>query len=106
MVILDEIGRGTSTFDGLALAWAITEHLASETKCRALVATHYHEMTELAELLRGVTNYNVAVKEYAPGTSDEGIVFLHRITEGGASKSYGIHVAGLAGIPKPVIERG
>lgn len=105
LVVLDELGRGTSTFDGLSLAWAITEHLASETKCRALVATHYHEMTELAELLRGVTNYNVAVKEYAPGTSDEGIVFLHRITEGGASKSYGIHVARLAGIPKPVIER-
>ncbi|MGI0148278.1 MAG: DNA mismatch repair protein MutS, partial [Thermoplasmata archaeon] len=112
LVVLDELGRGTSTFDGLSLAWAITEHLANEIGCRCLIATHYHELTELAELLRGVKNYNVAVREYAPATNpgdtsgpEEGIAFLHRIVEGGASKSYGIHVARLAGIPKAVIER-
>ncbi len=120
LVVLDELGRGTSTFDGLSLAWAITEHLASEIKCRCLVATHYHEMTELAQLLKGVRNYNVAVREIAPEpralaransprpadpSHEEGIVFLHAIVEGGASKSYGIHVARLAGIAKPVIER-
>lgn len=106
LVILDELGRGTSTFDGLSLAWAITEHLATQIKCRTLVATHYHEMTELASLLRGVKNYNVAVREYrASDKHDDGIVFLYRILEGGASKSYGIHVAKLAGIPKPIIQR-
>lgn len=106
LVILDELGRGTSTFDGLSLAWAITEHLATQFKCRTLVATHYHEMTELASLLRGVKNYNVAVREYrASDKQDDGIVFLYRILEGGASKSYGIHVAKLAGIPKPIIQR-
>ena len=101
LVVLDELGRGTSTFDGLSLAWAITEHLATELNCRSLIATHYHEMTELASLLKGVRNYNVAVRE----TGGEGIVFLHRIVEGGASQSYGIHVARLAGIPRPVIDR-
>ncbi|MCH7704590.1 MAG: DNA mismatch repair protein MutS, partial [Planctomycetes bacterium] len=127
LVVLDELGRGTSTFDGLALAWAITEHLANEIKCRTLVATHYHELIELADLLQGVRNYNVAVREYAidpdpnrdrkgaaapasnraapSDTPDEGIVFLHRIVEGGASKSYGVHVARLAGVPKPVVAR-
>ena len=106
LVVLDELGRGTSTFDGLSLAWAISEHLANETKCRTLVATHYHELTELAELLKGVRNFNVAVRE-CPGVErqEEGIVFLHRIVEGGASKSYGVHVARLAGIPRPVIRR-
>jgi len=106
LVVLDEIGRGTSTFDGLALAWAITEHLANETRCRTLVATHYHELIELAELLRGVRNYNVAVKEYQPSDEREGgIAFLHRIVAGGADKSYGVHVARLAGIPPAVIQR-
>jgi DNA mismatch repair protein MutS len=106
LVVLDEVGRGTSTFDGLSLAWAITEHLATEVKCRSLVATHYHELTELAELLRGVRNYNVAVREHGGAAGkDEGVVFLYKIVEGGASKSYGIHVAGLAGIPGPVIQR-
>jgi len=106
LVVLDELGRGTSTFDGLSLAWAISEHLAREVGCRALVATHYHELTELAELLSGVRNYNVAVRE-VPDQSrrDEAIVFLHRIVEGGASKSYGLHVARLAGVPRSVIER-
>jgi DNA mismatch repair protein MutS len=105
LVILDELGRGTSTFDGLSLAWAITEHLAGETRCRTLVATHYHELTELASLLTGVKNYNVAVREYSAARPLDSIVFLHRIVQGGASKSYGIHVASLAGIPPAVIER-
>ncbi len=106
LVVLDELGRGTSTFDGLSLAWAITEHLSSDIGCRTLVATHYHELTELADMLRGVRNYNVAVREYSDGaTKSDGIAFLHRIVEGGASKSYGVHVAKLAGIPKPVIVR-
>ncbi len=100
LVILDEVGRGTSTFDGLALAWAVTEHLASQTRCRTLFATHYHELTELADLLQGVHNLNVSVHE---GT--DGIVFLHKIVEGGTDKSYGVHVAKLAGIPRPVIDR-
>ncbi len=106
LVILDELGRGTSTFDGLSLAWAITEHLANVVQCRALVATHYHEMTELSELLKNVRNYNVAVREYpADGQRDGGIVFLHKIVEGSANQSYGIHVARLAGIPATVIHR-
>ncbi len=106
LIVLDELGRGTSTFDGLSLAWAITEHLANELGCRTLVATHYHELIELSALLKNVKNYNVAVKEYpASGASDEGVVFLHKIIEGGASKSYGIHVAKLAGIPRGVIAR-
>ena len=106
LVVLDELGRGTSTFDGLSLAWAITEHLANEIGCRTLVATHYHELTELAELLAGVRNLNVAVRE-VPGSAagEAGIVFLHRIVEGGTDKSYGVHVARLAGVPVPVVRR-
>ncbi len=100
LVILDEIGRGTSTFDGLALAWAVTEHLATQTRCRTLFATHYHELTELAGLLEGVRNCNVAVREW----KDE-IIFLHKIVDGPASKSYGVHVARLAGVPPSVIAR-
>ncbi len=100
LVILDEVGRGTSTYDGLALAWAITEHIATRLKCRTLFATHYHELTELAELFENVRNYNVAVREWM----DE-VVFLHRILPGGTDKSYGIHVAKLAGIPRPILER-
>lgn len=112
LVVLDELGRGTSTFDGLSLAWAITEHLAAVTGCRTLVATHYHELTELAELLRGVKNYHVAVRAVPPGAAgdfegEEGdsLVFLHRIVEGGTNRSYGIHVARLAGVPKAVVQR-
>jgi DNA mismatch repair protein MutS len=106
LVVLDELGRGTSTFDGLSLAWAITEHLANVVQCRTLVATHYHELTELAGLLRNVRNYNVAVREYPAAKGREaGIIFLHKIIEGGASQSYGIHVARLAGIPPAVIQR-
>jgi len=100
LVILDEVGRGTSTYDGLALAWAITEHIASKIKCRTLFATHYHELTELAELFTNVKNCNVAVREWM----DE-VVFLHKILPGGTDKSYGIHVAKLAGVPKSIIER-
>jgi len=100
LVILDEVGRGTSTYDGLALAWAITEHIANKIKCRTLFATHYHELTELAELFENVKNCNVAVREWM----DE-VVFLHKILPGGTDKSYGIHVAKLAGIPKPILQR-
>ena len=100
LVILDEVGRGTSTYDGLALAWAISEHLALRVKCRALFATHYHELTELESLLDGTRNYNVAVREWA----DE-VIFLHKIVPGGCDQSYGVHVARLAGVPKDVIDR-
>lgn len=100
LVILDEIGRGTSTYDGLSLAWAITEHLHEQIGCRTLFATHYHELTQLEESLPRVANLNVAVKEW-----DDEVIFLHRIVRGGADKSYGIHVARLAGIPISVNER-
>lgn len=100
LVILDEIGRGTSTLDGLSLAWAIAEHLAGEIKCRALFATHYHELTDLAERFGGVKNLNVAVREW-----EDQVIFLHRIVEGGTDRSYGIHVARLAGVPGPVLQR-
>ena len=100
LVILDEIGRGTSTYDGVSLAWAIVEYLHDQIGCRTLFATHYHELTELETDFTGVCNYNVAVKEW-----DEKIVFLHKIVRGGADKSYGIHVARLAGVPKWVNQR-
>jgi DNA mismatch repair protein MutS len=100
LVILDEVGRGTSTFDGVSLAWAITEHLATRCGCRTLFATHYHELTELADLLEPVFNLNVAVREY-----EDQVVFLHRIVPGGADRSYGLHVAKLAGLPRSVLER-
>ena len=100
LVILDEVGRGTSTYDGLSLAWAITEHIANTLQCRTLFATHYHELTELAELFANVKNCNVAVREWM-----EEVVFLHKILPGGTDKSYGIHVAKLAGLPKTILER-
>ncbi len=102
LLILDEIGRGTSTYDGLSIAWGIIEFIHNHPHLRAktLFATHYHELTQLAELLPGVRNYNVAVSE-----SDNRVVFLHKIVPGGADKSYGIHVAQLAGLPSPVIQR-
>jgi DNA mismatch repair protein MutS len=100
LVILDEIGRGTSTLDGLSLAWAISEHIALHTRCRTLFATHYHELTDLAQRIRGVRNLNVAVREW-----EDQVVFLHRIVEGGTDRSYGIHVARLAGIPPEVLVR-
>jgi DNA mismatch repair protein MutS len=100
LVILDEVGRGTSTFDGLALAWAITEQLATRLGCRTLFATHYHELTELGDLLEPVFNLNVAVREY-----EDQVVFLHRIVPGAADRSYGLHVGKLAGLPRDVLER-
>ncbi len=100
LVILDEVGRGTSTFDGLALAWAIAEHLHEVLGCRTLFATHYHQLTDLATRYSGVVNKNVAVREWG----DE-IVFLHKIVDGGTDRSYGIHVARLAGVPRAVVER-
>jgi DNA mismatch repair protein MutS len=100
LVVLDEVGRGTSTFDGVSLAWAITEHLHDRIGCRALFATHYHELVDLAEDRPGIANLTVAVAE-----QDEDVVFLHRIVPGGATKSYGIHVARLAGVPAPVVAR-
>lgn len=100
LILLDEMGRGTSTFDGLALAWATLEYLQEKVGARALFATHYHELTLLAEQLPKLKNLRVAVKE-----TPQGIVFLHRIEEGPASKSYGIDVARLAGLPPGVIQR-
>ena len=100
LVVLDEVGRGTSTYDGLSLAWAIAEDLHDRVRCRALFATHYHQLMDLAGPGRGIVNCRVAVKEWG----DE-IVFLHRIEQGGTDRSYGLHVARLAGIPKSVLER-
>jgi DNA mismatch repair protein MutS len=100
LVILDEIGRGTATFDGLSIAWAVAEHLHDEVKCRTLFATHYHELTDLANTRDAVTNCNVAVREW-----NEEIIFLHKILPGPADKSYGIQVARLAGLPQPVLAR-
>ena len=100
LVILDEVGRGTATFDGLSLAWGIVEHLHRESGAKTLFATHYHELTELASILPRVVNRTVAVKEWR----DE-IVFLRRIVAGSADKSYGIHVARLAGLPQSVLDR-
>jgi DNA mismatch repair protein MutS len=100
LVILDEIGRGTSTFDGLSLAWSIVEHLHNQVGAKTLFATHYHELTELAARLPRLKNFNVAVREW-----HEQIVFLRKIVGGGTDKSYGIQVARLAGVPKGVLER-
>jgi DNA mismatch repair protein MutS len=100
LVILDEIGRGTSTYDGISLAWSIIEHIHDHVGCRTLFATHYHELTTLENQLPGVRNYNVAVKEW-----DDQVVFLHQIVAGAADKSYGIHVAQLAGVPRTVNAR-
>ena len=100
LIVLDEIGRGTSTFDGLSLAWSIVEHLHNQVGAKTMFATHYHELTELAGRLPRLKNYNVAVREW-----NDQIVFLRKILEGGTDKSYGIQVARLAGVPKPVLER-
>ena len=100
LVILDEIGRGTSTFDGLSIAWSVAEFLHDEISCRTQFATHYHELTEMAMTRRGVNNYNVAVREYG-----DDIIFLRRIVPGPSDRSYGIHVAKLAGLPAPVLTR-
>jgi DNA mismatch repair protein MutS len=102
LVILDEIGRGTSTYDGLSIAQAVAEHIHNDPRlgCRTLFATHYHELTELADRLPRVSNYCVDVSE-----DDGDVVFLHRIVPGGADRSYGVHVAQLAGLPRPVVTR-
>jgi DNA mismatch repair protein MutS len=100
LVILDEIGRGTSTFDGLSIAWSVAEFLHDKIKARTLFATHYHELTKLAEERSGVCNFNVAVREW-----NEQIIFLRKIVPGGADKSYGIQVARLAGLPKEILDR-
>jgi DNA mismatch repair protein MutS len=100
LVILDEIGRGTSTFDGLSIAWSVAEYLHDQTRARTLFATHYHELTDLAATRPAVKNYNVAVREW-----NDQIIFLHKIVPGTADKSYGIQVARLAGLPQEIIER-
>ena len=100
LVILDEIGRGTSTYDGVSIAWAITEFLHDQVGCRTLFATHYHELAQLEELLKGLRNLQVIVRE-----TPTGIVFLHRIEPGSADQSYGIHVAQRAGVPRMVLDR-
>ena len=100
LVLLDEIGRGTSTYDGVAIAWAVTESLHNTIGCKTIFATHYHELTQLTEELEHARNFNVAVRE----VGDE-IVFLHRLEPGGADRSYGIHVGRLAGLPDPVVTR-
>ena len=100
LVILDEIGRGTSTFDGLSIAWSVVEYLSKNMKCKTLFATHYHELTELEGNLEGVKNYKINVKEISGS-----IVFLRKVVRGGANKSFGIEVASLAGLPKEVIKR-
>ena len=100
LVILDEIGRGTSTFDGLSIAWSVAEHLHDITACRTLFATHYHELTDLARTRPGVTNCNIAVREW-----NDDIIFLRKIIPGPADQSYGIQVARLAGLPEPILKR-
>ncbi len=100
LILLDEVGRGTSTYDGLAIAWAAIEYIHANTRAKTLFATHYHELTELADRLSGVKNYHVSVKE-----SGGGIVFLRKVEEGAADKSYGIEVAKLAGLPADVVNR-
>ena len=102
LIVLDEIGRGTSTFDGISIAWSVAEYLhnMAHVKARTLFATHYHELTELARTMPGVKNYNILVQE-----KDDTIVFLRRIVPGAADKSYGIQVAKLAGMPDAVVQR-
>jgi DNA mismatch repair protein MutS len=100
LVILDELGRGTSTYDGLSLAWSITEYLHDILKSKTLFATHYHELIEIADELPRAKNYSVAVSE-----NEDGVVFLHKVLEGGINKSYGIEVAKLAGLPNPLVLR-
>jgi DNA mismatch repair protein MutS len=100
LVILDEIGRGTATWDGLSIAWAVLEHLHGTNRCRALFATHYHELTALAGHLPGVANATVLVREW-----EGDVVFLHEVRRGAADRSYGVQVARLAGLPARVVER-
>jgi DNA mismatch repair protein MutS len=100
LILLDEIGRGTSTYDGVSIAWAVSEHLHERVGCKTIFATHYHELVQLADELEAVRNYNVGVRE-----AGEQILFLYRLQPGGADRSYGIEVGRLAGLPAPVIAR-
>jgi len=100
LLILDEIGRGTSTFDGLSIAWAVVEYLTKNVKAKTLFATHYHELTELEGTLDGVKNYKVTVREL-----NNSIVFMRKIMRGGANKSFGIEVAALAGVPREITDK-
>jgi DNA mismatch repair protein MutS len=100
LVVLDEIGRGTATFDGLAIAWAVAEHLHEANKCRAVFATHYHELTRLADRLEAGANAHLRAKEWKGD-----LVFLHEVSPGSADRSYGIQVAKLSGLPKSAVER-
>jgi DNA mismatch repair protein MutS len=100
LVLLDEIGRGTSTYDGISIAWSVSEHLHDVVGCKTVFATHYHELTQLADTLVAVRNYNVQVRE----VGDE-VLFLHRLQPGGADRSYGIEVGRLAGLPPTVLNR-
>ena len=100
LVILDEIGRGTATFDGLAIAWAVAEHLHDVNQCRAVFATHFHELTALVERREGCANVHVRAKEWKGD-----LVFLHQVRPGAADRSYGVQVAKLAGLPRPAVER-
>jgi DNA mismatch repair protein MutS len=100
LVVLDEIGRGTSTYDGLSIAWAVAEHLHDVVGCRALFATHYHELTELTASCARAENYSVSAREH-----DGTIVFFHKVQRGAASRSYGVACARLAGVPEPVLAR-
>jgi DNA mismatch repair protein MutS len=99
-VLLDEVGRGTSTLDGLSIAWAVAEHLAGAVGARAIFATHYHELTGLAATQAGVRSYRVLVEE-----TEDDVIFLRRVVPGGADRSYGIEVARLAGLPPAVVQR-
>jgi DNA mismatch repair protein MutS len=100
LVLLDEIGRGTATYDGVSIAWAVTEHLHEITGAKTIFATHYHELTQLADLLPSLVNFNVAVRELG-----HDIIFLHHLQPGGADRSYGIEVGRLAGLPPAVVAR-
>jgi DNA mismatch repair protein MutS len=100
LVLLDEIGRGTSTYDGISIAWSVSEHLHNVVGCKTIFATHYHELTQLSDTLVAVRNYNVQVREVG-----DQILFLHRLQPGGADRSYGIEVGRLAGLPQGVLDR-
>jgi DNA mismatch repair protein MutS len=100
LVLLDEIGRGTSTYDGISIAWSVSEHLHEVVGCKTVFATHYHELTQLADSLVAVRNYNVQVREVG-----DQVLFLHRLQPGGADRSYGIEVGRLAGLPPSVLKR-
>jgi len=100
LIILDEVGRGTSTFDGLSIAWAVMEYVSNKVGAKTLFATHYHELTDLEGRVEGVKNYRVTVKEF-----NGSVVFLHKIVRGGTNKSFGIEVASLAGVPTEVCDR-